>query len=710
MARDDKTRSIRTDPSLNEGRREIVLPQSRRFFSASGGSGGERTAAALIDALGIGMEAYVDKLGRDNVEGAGVAINEAAKGGDRKADNKNKGYNDAFDQVEAANDLAMFARELPELLASEGWSDLSEDEAQERIDTYYSGQLAGINPDSLYGKIVAEGILKQNSQLLDVHSKVQAEKAQQERRIMVDNELRSDYELNGEIDHAKLMDRLHKLVPGPGGRMTYLDSAFDLAEDMGAPEIIDSIPELFPSGDPTGITDPNMEQLFDTARSKAVAVKTARKKAADDKFEMDNQTTLAQMHARDFDMAAANDARVLDNIAEGGMDGPNGEPRRYTEEQQFALYKKFSKAHETGEDQALILRDWVSGNGVGYSQNEVDSAHGGFVAAVRENLPPEIETAGEDAINDYIQVRSLALAVVNGKLPSVYSDQMGVNLSNPEKFKQATEMYTQLEAQLPGFAESQIGNAQSSKLYAYNRMLADTGDNKDQAIELMRAYEPGRNSKFNTEIGKVNAVAVEAIVGSDPSFGDFATTSRLQALVNDEVRFYVDIGFEPEVAAGYAVEHIQRRTSRAGDHVYAADAGWGNEPQAVYDWAIENEAVHRGVDADLLTIIPTADPKFVRFVNESNTLPEVRLVRISDLTDDYRRFESPKEQQRAELYRTSTADMKVEAEKRAFDTRYPPNPYGEPGMRMSMNKINREAWAKMPEDKKLRLIQDEMKP
>jgi len=287
---------------------------------------------------------------------------------------------------------------------------------------------------------------------------------------------------------------------------------------------------------------------------------------------------------------------------------------------------------------------------------------------------------------------------------------MGVNLSNPEKFKQATEMYTQLEAQRPGFAETQIGHAQSRKLFVYNRMLAETGGNEDQAIKLVKAHDFGRNSKFNAEIGKVNALAVEAIVESDPSFGDFATTSRLQALVNDEVRFYVDMGFEPEVAAGYAVEHIQRRTRRAGDHVYAADAGWGNEPQDVYDWAIENEAVHRGVDADLLTIIPTADPKVVRFVNESNTLPEVRLVKISDLTDDYRRFNSPKEQQRASLYSVSTSDMKVEAEKRAFDKRYPLNPYGKPGMRMAVNKLNSKAWAEMPEDKKRRLIQDEMKP
>lgn len=709
MARGDKSRSVRKDAPLDAGRQDVVLPQSRRFFTASGNSGGERTARALTNALGIGVEAYAAKLGRDNVKGTAQAVNEAASGGDRDEDNLNKGYNEAFDQVEASNDLALFASELPEMLDKEGWQDLPEDQAQARIDEYFAEQLVGINPDSVYGKIVAEGILKQNAQLLDVHRGYKSEQAQQERRIMVDNELRSDYELDGTIDHAKLMDRLGKLVPGPGGRMTYLESVFDLAEDQGDVSIIDSIPESFPDGTPTGITDPNMEKLFDTARSNAHSVAVARKKAADDKWELDNQTTLAKLHARDFNDAAAADPRVLDRIAAGGELGPNGEPRRYTEDQQFQLYKQFSKAHEGAADQALILRDWVNGDGIGYSQNEVDAAHMGFVNAVRENLPTELEGASEDDINDYITTLSLERSVVNGKLPSVYRDQLKVNLSNPEKFKQASEMYQKLEAQRPGFAETQIGNAQSRKLYAYNRILADVNGSEDKAIELMGSHDAGRNAKFNAEIGKVNKLAVETIVDSMPGYGDYATTSRLQALVNEEVRFYVDAGFEPETAAAYAIEHIQRRTRRAGDHVYPADAGWGNDPQGVYDFQIENEAAHRGIDADRLSIIPTADPKIVRFVDSENALPETKLHEIEQLATDFEAFNSAGEQQRAESYRTSTSAMKKEAEARAFDTRYPPNPWGEPGMRAHMTKLNREAWAAMSPEKKQRLIQDEMK-
>ena len=79
------------------------------------------------------------------------------------------------------------------------------------------------------------------------------------------------------------------------------------------------------------------------------------------------------------------------------------------------------------------------------------------------------------------------------------------------------------------------------------------------------------------------------------------------------------------------------------------------------------------------------------------------------MTEDYQRFDSAAEQGRKEAYRTSTPEMKADAEKRAYETRYPFNPHGDSSMRVTMNQINREAWAAMPEEKKLRLIQDEMK-
>ena len=711
MARGDQQRGVRRDPDLREGRRDVVLQESRRFFTARGSDQGVRQARALQQALGIGVEAYAGVLERRNIKGGAQAVQEAATGEDRDIHNTNKGYNETYDQVEAANDLALFSSELPRMLDAEGWSDLPEDMAQERIDNYFAGQLEGINPDSLYGKIVAEGILKQNAQLLDVHRKFQAEKAQQERRIMVTNEARSDYELDGTIDHEKLMKRLHTLVPGPGGRLTYVEAVIDIAEEYGAPELIESIPEYFPSGDPTGVTDQKFKDaVIDPGLSKARATKLRNDKAAVEKWKLDNQTTLAKMWSADTKMAEQGDARVLPNIAEGGTEGPNGEPRRYTREQQKTLYDKFLDASEKNDDDAILLTDWVNGDAVGYTQNEVDAAHVKYVEAIKANLPVEIEKGGEDAINDYITTLSLERGVVNGKLPSVYRDQLKVNLSNPDKFKQAAEMYSVLEAQRAGFAETQIGDAQSRKLYAYNRYLAETGGNEDNAVELMGTHEAGRNARFNAEIGKTNIKVVADISNSMPGWGDYATTSRLQRLVNDEVRFYVDMGFEPEMAGEYAIEHIQRRTRRAGDHVYAADAGWGNEPQAVYEYTLQNEAEHRGVDVETLDIIPTGDPTRVRFTSVDHPLPETKTYPITIFAEDYERFNSQQEQQRAELYDTSSAEKLAEADKRAFARRFPYESFVEPGERTSLSKMHRERWEAMPADQKKRLVQNELKP
>ena len=709
MARTDRARTVRQKDDFRQGRRDVVLQESRRFFSARGGEGAVRSARALTNALGVGLEAFTGKLGRDNTRGTARAAKEAASGGDRDETDTNKGYNEAFDQVEAANDLAIFANELPELLTNEAWADMSEADAQTRIDAYYSSQLAGINPDSVYGKIVADGILKQNSNLLQVHRGYKAEQAQQERRIMVDNELRADYKLNkGKIDFLKLAKRIKDLVPGPGGRRMFLESIFDLAEDEGDVALIDGIPEFFPGGDPTGITDQNMEKLFDDARANAKSVFDERKKAADDAFMLENQTTLAKLHFRDWDMAKAGDERVLQNIANGGELGPNDTPRRYTRAQQLELYKTLANAHETGEDTRLLLRDWVNSNGIGYSQNETDAAHVAYVGWLKDNIPKEL--AGDaEAIDDYIQQTSLALGVQNGQLPSVYRDQMGVNLSNPEKFKDAAGMYSQVEALRPGFAETQIGNPQSMKLYAYNRMLSETKGDEDKAIELMGAYEQGRSQTKPIQplIAKVNKKAVEVIVENGWS-RDFATTSRLQSLVDEEVRFYVDAGNEPEVAGKYAVEHIQRRYIRVGDHVYPPDAGWGTNPQSVYDFQIAEMAKQRNVDPDTLSIIPTGDPLIVRIESTESTLPSTELHNISDLTLGYNAFNSVDEQARKEAHRTAGPEALGIAEKRAFDKRYTVRSFGEPGMVGIMHALNLESWKEMDPDKKQRLINDEL--
>ena len=78
MARGDQQRGVRRDPDLREGRRDVVLQESRRFFTARGSDQGVRQARALQQALGIGVEAYAGVLERRNIKGGAQAVQEAA--------------------------------------------------------------------------------------------------------------------------------------------------------------------------------------------------------------------------------------------------------------------------------------------------------------------------------------------------------------------------------------------------------------------------------------------------------------------------------------------------------------------------------------------------------------------------------------------------------------------------------------------------------
>lgn len=706
MPRDTRERSVRRDPGLRDNVRDVRLQQNRRFFTPRGNDEAVRNARALQNALGVGINEYANVLEDRNVAGDARALQEAAAGGERNPEDDNKGYNEAFDRVEAVNDLEAFGSELPELLRQNNWLDLDEESAQAIIDEYYAGQLQGINPESVYGKRVAAGILEQNSTLIEAHRKFKAEEAEQERRILVYNAAKAGYDPETGMDHGQLMADLKELVPGPGGRMTYLEAVFDIAEEMGDPEIVDSIPERFPSGDPTGVTDPNMKDLFDNARAKALSVRQARAAALDESIKTAERNKRAALHAADKQLADAGDGRVLTNIADGTKRGPNGEPARYSEAQATALYDRYFNALGKQSDNSLMVEEYATGNAIGYSQTEIDQAHDAFVDVMMAQKPEDVDEA---EWQDRVRTVSLERAVVNGTLPSVYKAQLSVNLSNPEKFKQAAELYEQLQAQEAGFAETQINNAQSRKLDAYGRMLQETGGDENRAIELLKAFEPGRSTSMNKEIGTAVEEVSEMLADTKPGWGDYANNARLKSQVADEVRFYVDSGFEPEVAAKYAFEHMSRRYVRAGDFLYAKDAGWGQDPQATYNWAIANEASHRGVDPDTLTLVPTGDEKLVRFQHEDEVLPSGKPMRIDLIGQDYLRFTNESYLNRLEQYDTANADALKEAEQRAMMKRYPDNPWLESGERARLNAMRTERWNALNPETKQKLIAEQLK-
>jgi hypothetical protein len=276
MARDSRQRSTRKDQPLNAGQRPVQLRESRRFLTSQGNDQATRQARALQQAFGVGADLTTEILNQRNEKGRSTAAFESAAGMSRDAETTNKGYAEMWDEIEAKNDLALFAKELPEVLRGADWENLGEDEAQAVIDGYYSAQLKGINPQSVYGQQVSEGIFAQNAQLLDTHRNFQLERVRQEQRVMIYNEAKNGLEIDGVVDYEKIGKRTGLAFDGAEKVTTYWEMIFDLAIDAGDETIISNAPERFPSGDPTGISDPNMAEDINTAISKARAVREGR--------------------------------------------------------------------------------------------------------------------------------------------------------------------------------------------------------------------------------------------------------------------------------------------------------------------------------------------------------------------------------------------------------------------------------------------------
>jgi len=277
MARDTRDRSTRKDRGLRDGARPVQLRESRRFQTASGNDSANRTATALQNAFGVGLELNQTIVDKRNTEGAEQAAFENAQGGER-GDNKTQGYNDMWDSIEASNDLHLFSKELPEVLRGADWENLSEDEAQGVIDGYYQKELKGINPNSTYGKQVAEGIFKQNAQLLDTHRNFQLQRNQQEQRVMIYNEALATFETDGTVDYDTIASRTGVAFDGAEKMSTFWEIIYDLMIDAGDETILNGVPERFPSGDPTGINDPKLLADHNTAIARAVAVREGRER------------------------------------------------------------------------------------------------------------------------------------------------------------------------------------------------------------------------------------------------------------------------------------------------------------------------------------------------------------------------------------------------------------------------------------------------
>jgi len=273
MARGSKRRSTRNDPSLSDGERPVQLQESRRFFSSGGSDSANRQANALKSAFGVGTEMAKDLFERQNVKGAQQAKGEIATGGTQDEENKNKGYMEMWQTLEAENDKALFATELDEILRGADYENRTEAEVQQLVDTYYSKQLKGINPNSVYGELMAEGIMEQNAEILVSHRDMQIANIKSEQAAMIHENAGNVYEATGKYPSAQVAEQIGMAYDGPERMTAWINELQASAVEHEDEDIINDAITHFKNGDPSGINDPKYAMQLELAKGKARAAK-----------------------------------------------------------------------------------------------------------------------------------------------------------------------------------------------------------------------------------------------------------------------------------------------------------------------------------------------------------------------------------------------------------------------------------------------------
>lgn len=340
MPRNERERTQREDVALGAGAVEPARLQStRRFYTAQGNDRATREARALSQAFAAGTELFGAIQEKRNVEGARLAASQQATGEDRDPTNKNKGYVEAWDKLDAEADVNEIKKELPEILRGANWEELTEQEVQDLIDGYMREKFQGINPQSAYAEIWTPGALAINRELLAVHRDMQIQNIQTEQAQTIYSNTQARYEAsaekdkNGEpipgtekFDYDYVADQTRIFFDGKEKRERNKEIIFDFAIQNGRPDIIENAPDRFASGDPTGIredVDAYREALL-AARAMQAKQIAASVKAQQDEQDAYNESlkwTIYNKHAAGQDISkemALFRARAEDGLADFG--------------------------------------------------------------------------------------------------------------------------------------------------------------------------------------------------------------------------------------------------------------------------------------------------------------------------------------------------------------------------------------------------------
>ena len=684
--RDQAERSVRRDPNPQDGTRPVRLEQNRRFYTARGFDQGVRNARALQDALGIGLELYGDKLERENEEGAKNAVFDAAQGV-RKVD-QNKGYEETMQRIEAESDLALMNKELSEKLTEAGWEDLPEDKVQGLIDGYFEDQVKGLNPDSVYGQRVAAGVLTANAELLNVYRVNTLEKVNEEKRTMLYNAATTQIETaeNGvaDFDYQQFMKDTGTMMPGPGGRANFVGILATIAEEMGAPELLENIPETFPNGEATGINDPKFRRdVLNPAIARAEKAQKDAQREADAEYLEKTAGVRAATRSQHANRAAAGDGSVVAEVIAGMAERPDGLPPLYTEAQGEAMLNQVWRGQANAGVAVAHGSLFRAGELFGTTQKEYDKAAESFAIQESERLAEEEGLEGDElkaAVGEAVLERSLA----HERLPSFITNQMRATTNNPDRLARAADMYRLIEENKPGLADRSLSDIEAARLRSYEAYMVETDGDTERTIELMEQADPVALEGKSKYITETAAEIVNELADDAKWWGSAPVSARDLRRAENLVRIQLEQGTPEDLIPELVTEAFQARNVRIDGTLYPADFGWEKDGEAALGWFLNGGSGDYWPEGAELVAQPHPTQRGVITVRDTSTgLLYKADYNVKEITKGYRDHLHDQVVTSAESNLNPQSAAYQEAERRAAERMFTDfSRYADPGSRM----------------------------
>lgn len=312
---ESRSRTVREEAPLTEDR-PVQIQSQKRFFSNRGSDSANRTAKAIIGAVGAGTDLKQHLMVKADDEGRERAVQEAASGDWQDQQDENAGYMSAWAKMDAEKELGRLREGLPKYLESIDAHTLDEQEFVDAIDSWVQPQLEGIDKTGTYGRAMAPGVLQIYESAVTVHKDRKLAEIKAEQQEDIAETAQGRYTLNGGTwDHDYVAAQTHWFSNPEDSKRAYWTQTFAGAMFNNDVSILDDSLDRFPDGSSTSKNDPAFREEFETMRQKVLAKTAKQLKIDQDALKIQNDRQIVDLQVAIYEK----ERMGLDSSAERAM-------------------------------------------------------------------------------------------------------------------------------------------------------------------------------------------------------------------------------------------------------------------------------------------------------------------------------------------------------------------------------------------------------